>query len=228
MATMINAHLTRQSDLIPTHTLQKSINIIGAGAIGSFTALMLAKMGLEDITVWDYDTVSIENMNCQGYRYQDIGKPKVEALANIVESYTNVKIKTMNRAWSPQTAEPMRGIVISCADSMAVRRQLFEHLKTDFRVEWFLDSRMGAESALMYVMNPQKPTDQTAYEATLYTNEQAVQEPCTAKATIFTANLLAGHVVKAVKNLIVRQPYARVTMWNIAENQMTCYTAPIQ
>lgn len=224
---MIDAHLTRQSDLIPAAALRTKVHIIGAGAIGSFTALMLAKMGMEDITVYDFDTVSIENMNCQFFRFSDIGKPKVHALAEIVESFTNVKIKAEPLPWARGLKADLRGIVISAADSMVVRRDLFEHCKGDFRTEWFIDSRMGAESALMYVMNPQKQIDQTAYESTLYTNEAAVQERCTAKSTIYTANMLSGHVVKAVKNLITRQKYSRVTHWDIAANEQTCYSVAI-
>jgi len=33
------------------------IAMIGAGSVGSFTALVLAKMGLTNITVWDDDVV---------------------------------------------------------------------------------------------------------------------------------------------------------------------------
>lgn len=33
------------------------IHIIGVGAIGSHIAIQLAKLGIEEITVWDFDTV---------------------------------------------------------------------------------------------------------------------------------------------------------------------------
>lgn len=222
-----SSHLTRQLDIIPLNSLVVPVHIVGAGAIGSFITLMLAKMGITDITVYDYDTVSVENMSCQFYRFSDIGKNKVDALKDIVESFTNIKIKTVAKAWTKEMPVEFRGIVISAADSMEVRKELFEHCKKDFRIQWFIDSRMGAETALMYVMNAQKKVDQDAYANTLYTDKEASQERCTAKSTIYTANLLSGHVVKAVKDLITRQPYPRVTMWNIASNTKTCYAGTI-
>ena len=38
-----NEHLTRQIDLIPTRVLNIPITVIGCGAIGGWTTLMLAK-----------------------------------------------------------------------------------------------------------------------------------------------------------------------------------------
>lgn len=219
----VASHLTRQLDLIPLEDLKRQVHIIGAGAIGSHVALMLAKMGITDLTIYDPDFVSIENMSCQGYRFSDIGKPKVQALFEIVKDYTNIEIKKVQEPWTKEKPFDLRGIVISAADSMQVRTDLFTHCKNDFRVDWFIDSRMGAESALMYVMNAQRPEDQSAYEATLYADKNAQPERCTAKATIYTANLLSGHAVKAVKNLITKKPYPRTTMWNIAKNTKSCW-----
>lgn len=221
--TIINGHLTRQLDIIPMEDLNKEVHIIGAGAIGSFTTLMLAKMGITNITVYDYDTVSIENMSCQFYRFSDIGKPKVEALRSLVMDFTGVAITAVNGPWTPEHINPLKGIVIAAADSMEARRDIFEHCRKDYRVDWFIDSRLGAESALLYIMNAQRPEDQKAYNATLYMDANAVQERCTAKATIYCTNLLAGQVVKGVKNLITRQPYPRITMWNVTENSIMSF-----
>lgn len=91
------AALTRQLDFIPMSSLGAQVNIVGAGAIGSWVALSLAKMGFVDITVWDDDEVSIENMNCQFYPMNMIGRPKVEALAEMVELFTGTKITKRRR-----------------------------------------------------------------------------------------------------------------------------------
>lgn len=222
-----NAHLTRQSGLIPAAVLTQPVHIVGAGAIGSFVALSLAKMGMTDITVYDYDTVSIENMSCQGYRFKDIGVSKVRALREIIEEYTNYSVNIHDGKWAPtltQYDNQMRGIVINCADSMEVRKQLFDYCVSDFRVNWFIDSRMGAESALMYVMRPQNAKDQETYRKTLYSDKDAVTEPCTAKSTIYTANMLSGLVVKSVKDLLTRSKYPRVSLWSIKENALQVFS----
>ena len=70
-----NEHLTRQMSIIDSDLLQKQkVYIVGAGAIGSFAALALVKMGIEHVEVWDNDVVDIVNMNNQFFRRKDIGK----------------------------------------------------------------------------------------------------------------------------------------------------------
>lgn len=214
-----NAHLTRQMDLIPVHVLGIPIHIVGAGAVGSFTALSLAKTGFNNITVYDDDEVSIENMNSQFYRFKDIGSTKTKALQDLVMEFTQTKIKSVFGKWAPNIPVEMRGIVINAADSMQVRKDLFDFCTKDFRIHWFIDGRMGAENALMYTMNPQSKKDQESYAKTLYTDKDAVAEKCTAKATCYTATMLAGMIVKSVKDLATKAEYPRIVMWNIKDNQ---------
>lgn len=214
---LINEHLTRQSDLI-TGDLTKKINIIGCGAIGSFTALQLAKMGCTNIEVWDFDVVSVENMNSQFYRFKDIGHAKVTALYNLVKEFTNVGLIVNQKAFEPRT--DLAGIVILAVDSMKARKSIFEQLQKCFLVNYFIDSRMGAESCLFYCMNPHAIKDQLSYGKTLYTDENAVQERCTAKATIYTANLLSGLITKTVKDLLQGDKYVRTAQWSVKDNDL--------
>lgn len=211
-----NDHLTRQLDLIPLRSLARPITVIGAGAIGSFTVLSLVKMGFTNVTVYDFDEVSVENMNCQWYRFKDIGKPKVDALKDLIHDFTQAEINTKNEKFDG--SQPLNGIVISAVDSMAVRQTIWTHVKENPSVPWFIDPRMAAEYALSFVMNPNDEADVKSYEKTLYTDSSAVQEPCTAKATMYTATMIAGHVAKQVKDIVTKGPYSRVTHWDIKEN----------
>jgi molybdopterin/thiamine biosynthesis adenylyltransferase len=215
-------HLTRQLDIIPLDVLDQQVTIIGAGAIGSWVALALAKMGISNITVYDDDEISIENMNCQFYPMTSIGQKKVTALAAMVELFTGVEIDARVARYE---GGPLQGIVISAVDSMAVRRKIWEEQKNAPFVSYVIDPRMGAETALMYVMNPNNKKDVESYEKTLYTDEGAEQERCTAKATIYTANLLSGLVCKAVKDLLTQSPYPRVTNWSIKDHGLQIWKA---
>jgi hypothetical protein len=219
-----NAHLTRQLKLIPIEVLEEPITIIGAGAVGSFTALSLAKMGFSNITVFDFDKIDVENMNCQFYRFKDIGKFKVEALQELVEDFTKVQINARNQLYETGT---FKGIVISAVDSMKVRKMIWDnHKETGIGTKLIIDPRMGAESALIYAMSPWDAKDIVSYEKALYTDENAVEEDCTAKATMYCATMLAGQVCKVVKDFLVKSvPYARTTMWNIAGNTYKSFEA---
>lgn len=209
--------LTRQSDLITAEQLKQKVVIIGAGAIGSWTALCLAKMGIQDITVFDDDEVSIENMNCQFFPLAAIGRGKAAALAEMVQQFTGVFIEAVPYRY--QGEEPLKGLVIAAVDSMSARAAIYGANKGNQAVPYIIDPRMGAEQAQMYVMSPSDTADQASYEKTLYSDDAAVVERCTAKSTIYTANLLAGSVAKAVKDIITGNKYQRVMQWSIADNQ---------
>lgn len=214
-------HLTRQHDILPMNSLSVPITVIGAGAIGSFTVLSLAKMGFFNLTVWDFDEVSPENMNCQWYRISDIGKPKVLALKEIIKEFTDTDISAIPSKWEDESLD---GIVISAVDSMRVRKSIWSHVKDRWQVKWFVDPRMAAEYALNYVIDPSDHKDQKTYEKTLYSDAEAVQEPCTAKATMYTAAMIAGYVAKQVKDIVTGGSYARVTQWDIGQNNQLSWS----
>lgn len=215
---IINEHLTRQADIISDNQRTMPVKIIGCGAIGSFLALQLAKMGFEDLEVWDFDNVSIENMSCQFFRFQDIGQMKTIALRNLVADFTKVEIKVNSHKFVPRP--DLTGVVVLAVDSMSARKEIFEQLQKCFQVKVVLDPRMGAEDAALYVMNPFDEKDVASYEKTLYTDANAVQERCTAKSTVYTANLLSGLCAKAIKNIACAQKYPRVSQWSISANQL--------
>jgi hypothetical protein len=221
-----NAHLTRQLKLIPLEVLEEPITIIGAGAVGSFTTLSLAKMGFTNITVFDFDKIDVENMNCQFYRFGDIGSFKVEALKDLVKDFTRVEINAVNGLYE---SGYFKGIVISAVDSMKVRKLIWDnHKDIAIGTKLIIDPRMGAESALIYAMNPWNSKDVESYEKALYSDENAVAEDCTAKATMYTATMLAGQVCKIVKDYLTKSvPYARTTMWNIAGNTYKSFEAKL-
>lgn len=211
--------LTRQLDLIPLENLGQKITIIGAGAIGSHTALALARMGFGNLEIWDYDVVSEENMNNQGYYIDQIGTSKVEALASMIKRAMGFDVKVVNDIYTGNQETLAGSIVIAAVDSMTARKIIWKAVK-ESTATMFIDPRMGAESALLYV---RRPDEVKSYEATLYTDDQAVRESCTAKSTIYCANLLSGIVVKAVKDIVLGENYTRTVEWSIKDNGIIIY-----
>lgn len=208
--------IMRQLDIIPEKTLGEPITIIGCGAIGSFTALSLAKMGFGNLQVFDSDVVETENMSCQFFRLSDVGKPKAEALRDLVQTFTEMEIYPHVKRYD---SGAFPGIVISAVDNMATRRLIWEnHKGVSPATRAIIDPRMGAEAALMYTMNPSCERDQVSYEKTLYSDQEAQPERCTAKSTMYTVGMISGLVAKTVKDLVTNGQYARNAQWAIKEN----------
>jgi molybdopterin/thiamine biosynthesis adenylyltransferase len=197
--------------------LSEPITIVGAGAIGGWTTLALAKMGFANIRVFDFDKVDTVNMNCQFFRFKDIGKSKVDALRDLVEDFTGVKVQACNERYTGGAA---RGIVIAAVDSMAARKMIWEsHVENPYATRCVIDPRMGAQAALLYVMDPKNPKDRADYPKTLYSDSAAEQERCTQKATCWTANILSGWVCKAVIDILINPEYLRTAQMDILRNE---------
>lgn len=213
---MKSEFLTRQIELLPVDKLNRRIEVIGCGATGSFVVLALAKMGFENIRVWDADVVSEENMNCQFFPTASLGINKAAALATLVEQFTGVKIEYMPKHWEGEklTAD----IVINGADSMAVRKQLVEHL--EWTNTYYIDPRIGSETILAYALHMMNDSDVQAHKLSLFDDKDGVQERCTAKAIMYTVLLVSGLVCKMVKDYVcqVEKPLKTV-QYQVRDNQ---------
>src|SRR5438128_10330379 len=70
----------RQRELVPPERLAAChALVIGVGAIGRQVALQLAAAGVPHLTLYDDDTVGVENLAAQGYWVSDLSIPKVIA-----------------------------------------------------------------------------------------------------------------------------------------------------
>ena len=176
----------RQRDILPWEKLHASrVTVIGAGAVGSFTALSLVKMGVGTVECYDHDTVSPENLSNQGYRLCDLGQFKVTALADQLMAFGGNVIPHPERF----VAQSVSGIIVSAVDSMDARLQIWRHIRKSRRVELYLDARMGAEVGKVFAIRPQDPEDVRFYESELYPSAEALRAPCTARSTIYCPTL---------------------------------------
>lgn len=81
------------------------------------------------------------------------------------------------------------GNVVFCAvDKIAVRRLIWESVKD--KVSFFVDGRMSAE--VLRVLTACDAKSREYYPTTLFSSDEAFVGPCTAKTTIYCANIAAG------------------------------------
>lgn len=198
----VERNFHRQLDLVDMKQLAAlPVTIIGAGGIGSPTALTLARMGVERITVYDFDTVEDHNLATQSYRLKDIGRKKVEALAEIVAEATGTAITAKAERW---VAQPLRGVVIAAVDSIEVRKEIWAAVKERPAVRLFIEGRMGGEHYHVFGVRPCDPAHIRRYEVELFPKEQAAELPCTARAIIFNVQAIAADIGNMVKREVMR------------------------
>ena len=138
----------RQQDAVDMQKLSNlKVTLIGAGSIGSTTAVWLAKMGITNLTIYDDDLVEEHNWSNQLYSEADIGRPKVEALWDVMEQFCNFTPRAVAHRY---TDEPLTEVVISAVDSMASRKAIWQSVKKQPQVQLYVDARMGLETLIVH------------------------------------------------------------------------------
>src|SRR3984885_11376962 len=70
---------------------ERRIDIIGCGASGSHLAQEVARLGVENLHLWDHDQLEAHNIANQSYPFGMIGLNKAVACAALIETATGIK-----------------------------------------------------------------------------------------------------------------------------------------
>ena len=188
-------------------------HILGCGAIGSSTAMQLARMGATKFCLYDMDTVEDVNIGVSQYIISDIDKPKVEALKEHLGSIGVEDVNTYNERFTEFYPQGESDIAILGFDSMATRLQAVEALCSNpsIKPKHLIDGRMGAEHYQQYIFD--KPTV-SKYKKTWYSDNEGSPEPCAAKATAYCAFMSGSFIANAVRKLATGQPYNKEFSFN--------------
>jgi hypothetical protein len=208
----------RQLDILPPEKLNFPIVVIGAGAIGSAAVVTLAKMGCGQIMVWDHDNLEEHNIPNQLCKPDCIGRPKVNALAELADELTGTVITIDPRKYMGQALE---GVVIVTVDNMTCRQAVWKRVKMNAKVPLLIDARMGAEFARVYTIHPTNPDEGEFYSENLYTNDEAQRLPCSARSIIYCPTVIAGLIALQVKKYATNAPLHKEILFDLPNLVLT-------
>ena len=179
--------ISRHKELFDPNKFNKVIHVIGAGATGSWLVFSLAKLGLTNIHVYDFDKVEAHNIANQLFSISDIGEYKVEALKRIIKDTTGTEITIHNKEVKE---EAFSGIVFMMIDTMAGRKAIYESsVKYKPTVSLLIEPRMGLHMARIYNILPLNNSSLNEYEKTFYTDEEAEVSACGNSMTVISSAL---------------------------------------
>jgi len=186
-----NERYSRQRDIVPRERLATcKATVIGVGAIGRQIALQLTAMGMPWLQLIDFDHVEESNIASQGYLEDDLGRPKVEATADLCQQINHqLEVHEINEIF--RRSMEIGNVVFNCVDSIETRRLIWEAVKD--RCSFYVDGRMSAE-VLRVITACDKPSREH-YPTTLFSAGDAYAGTCTAKTTIYCANIAAGFML---------------------------------
>jgi len=207
---------SRQKDIVPADRLTAcKATVVGVGAIGRQVALQLAAMGIPWLQLVDFDVIEESNLASQGYMEADLGKLKVEATAALCKQISRgIEIYP---AKQPFRRSMEIGNVVFCAvDAIHTRRLIWEAVKDKAR--FFADGRMNAE--VLRILTACGLTSRKHYPTTLFSSEEAFQGPCTAKTTIYCANVAAGLMIAQFTKYLRQLPIDCDIQLNLLTNEL--------
>jgi sulfur carrier protein ThiS adenylyltransferase len=213
---------SRQQQLVPRDRLAElCVTVIGVGAIGRQVALQLAAIGVRQLQLVDFDTVELSNITTQGYWAEDVGQPKVAGTARaIVLLDPSIAVTTVQDRYRPKV--DIGSAVFCCVDRIETREAIWRSVAN--RLEFFADGRMLGETIRMLIVAGS--TGRDYYPSTLFSASEAQAGSCTARSTVYTANIAAGLMVHQFVRWLRRQPTDADTSFNLLANEIcvTCAT----
>ena len=123
--------LSRSEILLGKDGIEKirraSVCIFGVGGVGSFVAEALARSGIGEITLVDFDTVSLSNINRQIPATEEtVGMQKVDVMAARIRSINSeAKVITKNAFCTPENVHDLLPIkcdyIVDAVDTVSAK-----------------------------------------------------------------------------------------------------------
>ncbi len=169
--------LSKSYEFFQPESVKGRIHIIGCGSVGSTLAENLVRCGVSKITLWDFDKVESHNLVNQMFRKADVGRPKVEALRDLlleINPDLSDALEIQPAGWQGKL---LSGYLFLCVDSIELRRKIVEaHMDSPF-VKGVFDFRTLLESAQHYAADWSDLTSKKNLLATMqFSHEEASQE----------------------------------------------------
>lgn len=189
---------------------RQRIIVGGCGGIGSNLIFQLARMIPANITIYDDDDVELVNMAGQLYSYNDIGKAKVNAIADMVSSYTSMR--QVNAIKERFTSSTEAGNIMICGfDNMRARKTFFnswvEHLNGKTEEEktkcLYMDGRLDISTLQILCIRGDDDYNIARYQSEfLFSDYEAEQTICSMKQTTYLACMIGSLMVNLFTNFV--------------------------
>lgn len=186
-------------------TLTTPIVVGGAGGIGSWLTLFLARM-LTDTYLFLYDFDNVEEVNMAGQLFSKlhIGMPKVQAVQAVVNDFSEfTKLSCQNEKYTVDSLKSP--IMFSCFDNMEARKVMFNNWSTEapkHENAVFIDGRLLAEQLQVFIITPEHAM---RYQRDfLFDDSEVADANCSYKQTSHFAAAIAAKMVQGFTNWLIK------------------------
>lgn len=188
---------------------EQEVVLAGLGGIGSWCALLLSRLDIRYLTVFDDDTVDSVNLAGQFYRKNQIRAYKASAISTAIKEYSSYY--SCNACTRKFESDSVPSNIMICGfDNMTARRifyrrwlyRLNEYPSTANKC-LFIDGRLSADTFQVLCIKGDDEYNMRRYEEKyLFDDSEADETICSFKQTSFMANMIASYMVNLFVNFI--------------------------
>lgn len=146
-------NLTKSSEFFNPESCTSPIHIIGCGSVGSTVAELLARFGLTNVRLYDFDVVEEHNLANQMFTTENLYKPKIDGVYERWVKINPDAAKTIKLYPNGWTGQKLSGYVFLCVDNIELRRKIVEENKYNLNIKAMFDFRTALVSAQHYAAN---------------------------------------------------------------------------
>ncbi len=209
-------NLSKHREFFDPDTFTDDIHIIGCGAVGSTIAEQLARLGIKEIHLYDFDTVSEHNITNQMFFEQQIGQTKVEALTGILKLINSDMVVIRHpEGWKPGTV--LTGYVFLAVDNIDTRKEIVEENYFNPTIKAMFDTRMRLTDAQHFAALWTASGKQFLKDTMNFTREEAANStPVSACGTTLsvtpTVRTICSLAVANLINTILGKPITKTIL----------------
>jgi len=152
-------NLTKSSEFFDPEKCTDPIHIIGCGSVGSTVAELLARFGLKNVRLYDFDIVEEHNLANQMFTTENLYKPKIDGVYDRWVKINPDAAKTIKLYPNGWDGQKLSGYVFLCVDNIELRRKIVEENKYNLNIKAMFDFRTALVSAQHYAADWNKPED---------------------------------------------------------------------
>lgn len=186
------------------------ITLAGVGGIGSWTGVLLSRLGINSMSIYDDDIVEEVNLSGQLFEGTHIGRHKVEALRTLMNRFSFFyNVNTFPRKYTEYSIATK--VMICGFDNMVARKDFFaswynlvveasKNKEENLKEYLFIDGRLAAEELQIFCLRGDDLYSIHKYSKEhLFSDEEAEETVCSYRQTSF----MAGMIGALINNLFV-------------------------
>lgn len=194
---------------------KKTVTIVGLGALGTNTALLLARAGI-NLKLIDFDKVDLTNLQRQSlYEESDINKEKSKtSLSKLKQINSEIKIESCNERLNNSNLNLLNSdLVIDCTDNLTTRFLINDYCYN--KIPWIHTAAIKYTGVIFNIL-PKKPCLKCIYKKNL--DLERCEEYGVLNTTVSLTSSIA--VTQAIKILLKKEPEESLIRFNIWKNEI--------